>query len=233
MTEGDYSGQLTVTSNDPDSPTIDVPVNFTVTGGMAPPPAPSLASPDDGSTVSQPVMLDWSDVGGVDMYEVMLSDEDQFVDPPMMDSTMGESECELSMMSEGATYYWKVRAHNAAGWGDWSEVRSFVTEVTWVCGDINNDGDVNLNDITYLLQYLYNEVPAPAIPEACTVNNDAQINLNDAVALINFLYNEGAPPDCGSKVTELAAPSVSSEEMEQPSDDKEKLETEGLNLQMK
>ena len=64
------------------------------------------------------------------------------------------------------------------------------------CGDVNNDGVVDLGDIVYLLNYLYKQ-PAPApVPYKCVgdVNNDDVVDLGDIVYLINYLYKQPAPP---------------------------------------
>ncbi|MGB2980240.1 MAG: dockerin type I repeat-containing protein, partial [Candidatus Zixiibacteriota bacterium] len=54
-----------------------------------------------------------------------------------------------------------------------------------ICGDVNNDGIVNVGDIVYLVTYLYRAGPAP-IPQSCVgdVNNDDIVNVGDIVYLV-------------------------------------------------
>jgi len=66
----------------------------------------------------------------------------------------------------------------------------------WFCGDANGDALVNLLDITYLINYLYNEGPGPEPIDAADVNGDGTINLLDITYLINYLYNNGPEPSC-------------------------------------
>ncbi len=68
----------------------------------------------------------------------------------------------------------------------------------YICGDANDDGNVNMLDITYLIKYLYKGGPPP-IPmyDAGDVNNSGTINMLDITYLINFLYKHGLPPNCG------------------------------------
>jgi len=64
------------------------------------------------------------------------------------------------------------------------------------CGDINYDLDVNLLDIMYLINYLYQEGPPPPKPAAADVNSDGYINLHDITYMVNYLYKDGPPPEC-------------------------------------
>ena len=64
-----------------------------------------------------------------------------------------------------------------------------------ICGDVNNDGIVNVGDIVYLVSYLYKGGPAP-IPMPCVgdVNNDDIVNVGDIVYLVSYLYKGGPAP---------------------------------------
>jgi hypothetical protein len=66
----------------------------------------------------------------------------------------------------------------------------------WVCGDANDDEDVNILDIVYLINYKYKGGPAPDPLEAADVNSDLDINILDIVYLINYKYKSGPAPDC-------------------------------------
>ena len=64
------------------------------------------------------------------------------------------------------------------------------------CGDVNNDGVVELGDIVYLINYLFRAGPVP-VPYECVgdVNNDNVVALGDVVYLINYLFRAGPPPN--------------------------------------
>jgi len=196
MAADTYTGQLTIYSNDPDTPEIDVPVTMIVSGQSLPPDAPVLMSPDDGAvSVSVPATLDWEDVTNVDQYQLQVDLTDSF-SSLVLDSNLALSGCNVSTVDNGAQYYWRVRAHNEVGWGDWSAVRNFTTAMTYVCGDADGDGGVNILDATYLINYLYKSGPPPDIEEAADVNNTGNINLLDITYLINYLYKSGPALSC-------------------------------------
>jgi len=71
-----------------------------------------------------------------------------------------------------------------------------TSEVPVICGDVNNDGIVNVGDIVYLVSYLYKGGPAP-IPMPCVgdVNNDDIVNVGDIVYLVSYLYKGGPVPN--------------------------------------
>ena len=76
---------------------------------------------------------------------------------------------------------------------------SFVittSEVPVICGDVNNDGIVNIGDVVYMVSYLYKAGPAP-IPMPCVgdVNNDDIVNVGDIVYLVSYLYKSGPVPN--------------------------------------
>jgi hypothetical protein len=69
-------------------------------------------------------------------------------------------------------------------------------EEPYNCGDVNNDGVVNVGDAIYILNYLFKHGPAP-VPSLCVgdVNNDDAVNVGDAIYILNWLFKSGPAPD--------------------------------------
>lgn len=66
---------------------------------------------------------------------------------------------------------------------------------TFIRGECNDDGSVNLPDVVFLLTYLFPPMVPPApLPcdDSCDVNDDGSLNLVDAIGMLNFLF--GMPP---------------------------------------
>lgn len=64
-------------------------------------------------------------------------------------------------------------------------------------GDLNDDGAVNISDMTYLVAFLFSGGSPPVCEEEGDVNGDAAINISDMTYLVAFLFSGGAPPaDC-------------------------------------
>jgi hypothetical protein len=71
-------------------------------------------------------------------------------------------------------------------------------------GDANNDGQVNVGDAVYLINFVFKGGPAPKPYVKCSgdANKDCQANVGDAVYVINFVFKGGpAPKPCEDWVT--------------------------------
>jgi hypothetical protein len=99
----------------------------------------TLSAPGDGASVKSPsVMLEWHPAAGVvDKYWVEYSPNSSFT-PKTVDSSLVDTTKVLTGLSDGTTYYWRVRGGNVAGWGPYSTARSFSVVLT----DIRRLGEV-------------------------------------------------------------------------------------------
>lgn len=62
-------------------------------------------------------------------------------------------------------------------------------------GDVNIDGKVNMEDVIYLIKYLYRRGAEPLpVPAAGDVNTTGTVNLKDVTYLIDYLYKGGPAP---------------------------------------
>ena len=80
---------------------------------------------------------------------------------------------------------------------------SFVITGAELCdcipGDADGDGTHLILDVTYLINYLYKNGPAPVPYALCSGDADCDCNvlILDVTYLINYLYKNGPPPcDC-------------------------------------
>jgi hypothetical protein len=76
------------------------------------------------------------------------------------------------------------------------DVQHLSITVLRTCGDANDDGTLNIFDITFLITYLYLEGPAPDPIDMGDANGDDTINIFDITYLITYLYIDGPPPNC-------------------------------------
>ncbi|MFA6587510.1 MAG: dockerin type I domain-containing protein [Patescibacteria group bacterium] len=54
----------------------------------------------------------------------------------------------------------------------------------FLVGDVNGDAKINSDDVTYLLDYIFSNGPAPSPLARADVNNDGKVNVGDAIALV-------------------------------------------------
>jgi hypothetical protein len=70
-----------------------------------------------------------------------------------------------------------------------------IKYVQFLCGDVNKDGVVNSADVSYLINYLFINGPAPVpILHVGDVNVDEVVNSADVAYLINYLFISGPAP---------------------------------------
>ena len=60
-------------------------------------------------------------------------------------------------------------------------------------GDANADGEVNLTDAIFTLQWLFQAGDAPPCLASADANADGFIDISDPTFTLNFLYVGGAP----------------------------------------
>jgi len=89
---------------------------------LTPPSAPSLLAP--GASIT----FQWSTSTGASKYQLQVNSSQAFTGTSMFDAETGTNTIqEVSGLSLGTTYYWRVKAGNDAGWGPLSPVRSITT----------------------------------------------------------------------------------------------------------
>jgi len=69
-----------------------------------------------------------------------------------------------------------------------------VEEATFIRGDVNRDGSVNLTDGSQLQLWLIGSGNSPTCLDAADVNDDGIVNLSDPISLFDFLYQGSNPP---------------------------------------
>jgi phosphodiesterase/alkaline phosphatase D-like protein len=98
---------------------------------VAAPGAPVLSSPANGAT-GQPttVTLDWNTSPGAASYRLQVSTSATFQSYVLDDSTLTGTSRQVTGLSNGTTYYWRVNAKNGGGTSPWSAVWNFTTSVS-------------------------------------------------------------------------------------------------------
>ena len=62
-------------------------------------------------------------------------------------------------------------------------------------GDANDDGEPNVGDAVYLINYVFKGGPAPVCMEEGDANSDGALDLSDAVTVLTYLFS-GQPLAC-------------------------------------
>jgi hypothetical protein len=92
------------------------------------PPAPLLVSPVDGA-MDQPMSITfrWNPAAGAETYRLQISTVSDFSSTFTDQSALTDTTLQVDGFDEVRMYYWRVRATNEFGDGEWSQVRDFTT----------------------------------------------------------------------------------------------------------
>ncbi|MDO4511707.1 MAG: family 10 glycosylhydrolase [Bacteroidales bacterium] len=104
--------------------------------------------------------------------------------------TLGELKVNNALLADGTTYYVRTKSSYIDTGGtlratDYGTVRSFVYKKVAALGDVNEDGEVNVSDVTALINRILGTAEYP--DEACDINADGVVNVSDVTALINLI----------------------------------------------
>ena len=93
--------------------------------------APSLYSPsNNASSVSTRPTFSWSQITNAVYYNIQISETSDFINPIDQTGIINSSYMYSQNLKGVTTYYWRVRAINYEGEGDWSMSQSFTTLLT-------------------------------------------------------------------------------------------------------
>lgn len=99
----------------------------------------------------------------------------------------------VSDLEPGLTYYYKVKALYTDGteseWSNFECVTLLADTPANERGDVNGDRDVNISDVTALINYLLTKDASNINPDAANCNHDGEINIADVTALTNYLLS--------------------------------------------
>ncbi|GAB4281311.1 MAG: hypothetical protein Kow0068_05750 [Marinilabiliales bacterium] len=92
---------------------------------------PDLIAPSNGATNISvtSVLLDWTDVPSITGYDYQYSEDITFTTNVISNSTTASS-ATITGLNYSSTYYWRVRAYDGNGYGQWSNIWIFSTELT-------------------------------------------------------------------------------------------------------
>jgi hypothetical protein len=69
--------------------------------------------------------------------------------------------------------------------------------VTYVCGDADASGDVDISDVVYLIAYIFSGGPAPDPIASGDADCSSNVDISDVVYLINYIFSGGTAPCAG------------------------------------
>lgn len=91
---------------------------------------------------------------------------------------------------------WTASGEHSVHQGYWQKFAS-AEGCCDLAGDANNDGEINVGDCVYMIDYIFRYGPPPACMDEADANADCEFNIGDAVMLVTYIFKYGPPPECG------------------------------------
>ncbi|UCD94271.1 MAG: hypothetical protein JSU69_10985 [Candidatus Zixiibacteriota bacterium] len=204
---GEHIGSIVITSNDPDFPAVTLPIQLFI---FPPEVYLSQTSIQELLSVDQQSsrLFTITNNGlGLLIYDIdyftLSKDASSWLSVSPISGTVQSLDTDtISVLFDATelkygTYYGLMTISSNDPVSTIVDV-SVAMEVSpgFVCGDADGSKMINLLDVTYLINYLYKNGPAPDPEEAADADGSGTLNLLDATHLINYLYKNGPDPVC-------------------------------------
>ena len=82
-------------------------------------------------------------------------------------------------------------------WKKFTHIAETIFPEEYTRGDVNDDGKVNITDVTVLINYLLSGNAAAVNVKAADTNEDGKVNISDVTVLINYLLSGNWPEPVG------------------------------------
>jgi len=173
-------------------------IMITVYNTNSPPYVPSNPAPFNGEfNVDRNAALFWTggdpDASDTVMYDVYFGTSPE---PPLILTNITNTTYDPpGLMEYGTTYYWKIVSNDMQKYTE-GPVWNFTTEqAPYICGDADNSNGIDIDDVVYLIAYIFSSDPAPE-PQVCVGDADASggVDIDDVVYLIAYIFSSGPAP---------------------------------------
>ena len=122
---GIHYATIIISSNDPYKPETSIPIRGTVTASI--PSIPKLCNPmDNFVNNSTSMMFLWNSASNASTYQLQISVDSLFSNIIKNVEGLSDTAKILYDFSEKTKYFWRVRAYNSIGYGNWSDIRNFI-----------------------------------------------------------------------------------------------------------
>ncbi|MBU1319715.1 MAG: M6 family metalloprotease domain-containing protein [candidate division Zixibacteria bacterium] len=161
---------------------------------------PLPISPKGGALVgTETPELRWTASEGAASYQVQVATEFGFTNVVYSATQPSGSSIATDPLAEG-DYYWRVAATPSSApvvTTAYSPRASFSIANVFVPGDADGSGAVDIDDVVYLIAYIFSGGPVPDPIGSGDADCSGAIDIDDVVYLIAYIFSGGpAPGDC-------------------------------------
>jgi gingipain R len=110
------------------------------------------------------------------------------------DSESGEGENVAHQYQDYGNFTVALAVEDNVGAGDTVQTQVSIIPI---CGDIDDSGaDIDIADLTYLVDHMFNEGPEPPVAAAANIDGIPGLDIGDLVHLVDYMFTSGPAPSC-------------------------------------
>jgi hypothetical protein len=130
-------------------------------------------------------------------YKLLVATDSGFMFVATFDS-ISQTTYSVPGLEYSTHYWWKVYAIDTKG--NMTESNGVADFLTWVLGDANRDGNTDVGDAVFLINFIFKGGAFPEPYKIGDANGDCEVNVGDVVYLIAYVFKGGPPPEVGCAV---------------------------------
>jgi hypothetical protein len=132
-------------------------------------------------------------------YELQVSQDSTFVSLQISILDIAStSYLNVAPLTPEATHYCRVKATDALmNTNGFSSAHRFHTMGSYICGDADRSGAVDISDVVYLIAYIFSGGSAPVPLAAGDADCSNGVDISDVVYLISYIFSGGEAPCAG------------------------------------
>lgn len=201
------AGNPSIYYNDPDGSINDIGAFYTSLSPINP---PFLISPP--VSIHTPVYdllpeFSWRVITALESwdyltYTLTIGLDSQFVFSSTVPNITDTTYTLLDSLQFNTKYWWKIQARTRVGRTSESFINSFTT---WTIGDMDGSNTVDIGDLVYMVDFMFNN-GSPIDPLFIgDVNQDCMFDIADLVYFVNYMFSDGPDLLPGCPDTKLDA----------------------------
>jgi hypothetical protein len=129
------------------------------------------------------------------LYALIIGLDPNFTFYSQTDSISTTSHTLTNDLELETDYWWKVKAADTEGAHAWSNnVFRFLVTTPWICGDADGSDEIDIDDIVYLVNYIFSSGSPPDPLESGDADCSTAVDIDDVVWLIAYIFSGGNAP---------------------------------------
>jgi hypothetical protein len=139
-------------------------------------------------------VIEWTKGDGVISVDIQVSRDSADNWETVVSDLQGTSFAWIVTEPYSTEAFVRVKDATVSSRVDTSDAIFTITERDYVCGDSDSSGDVDIDDVVYLINYIFYSGSVPDPYESGDPECSGGIDIDDVVYLITYIFSSGSAP---------------------------------------